>query len=146
VSRTPGRTRQINLFRLGDALALADLPGYGFARVSKAEAAHWNALITGYLHTRKTLRRVILLLDARRGIMTSDEEAMRLLDGAAVSYQLVLTKTDALKSAEMRSVMEDVAEIAAVHPAALAGIVATSARASLGIPELRQSLAELAAG
>ena len=146
VSRTPGRTRQINLFRLGDALVLADLPGYGFARVSKAEAAHWNALITGYLHTRKTLRRVILLLDARRGIMTSDEEAMRLLDGAAVSYQLVLTKTDALKSAEMRSVMENVADIAAVHPAALAGIVATSARASLGIPELRQSLAELAAG
>jgi GTP-binding protein len=146
VSRTPGRTRQINLFRLGGALVLADLPGYGFARVSKAEAAHWNALITGYLHTRKTLRRVILLLDARRGIMTSDEEAMRLLDGAAVSYQLVLTKTDALKSAEMRSVMENVAEIAAVRPAALAGIVATSARASLGIPELRQSLAELAAG
>jgi GTP-binding protein len=146
VSRTPGRTRQINLFRLGGALVLADLPGYGFARVSKAEAAHWNALITGYLHTRKTLRRVILLLDARRGIMTSDEEAMRLLDGAAVSYQLVLTKTDALKSAEMRSVMENVAEIAAVRPAALAGIVATSARASLGIPELHQSLAELAAG
>jgi len=146
VSRTPGRTRQINLFRLGGALVLADLPGYGFARVSKAEAAHWNALITGYLHTRKTLRRVILLLDARRGIMTSDEKAMRLLDDAAVSYQLVLTKTDALKSAEMRSVMENVAEIAAVRPAALAGIVATSARASLGIPELRQSLAELAAG
>ena len=78
--------------------------------------------------------------------MTSDEKAMRLLDDAAVSYQLVLTKTDALKSAEMRSVMENVAEIAAVRPAALAGIVATSARASLGIPELRQSLAELAAG
>jgi GTP-binding protein len=146
VSRTPGRTRQINLFRLSDALVLADLPGYGFARVSKAEAAHWNALITGYLHTRKTLRKVIVLLDARRGIMTSDEEAMRLLDGAAVSYQLVLTKTDALKAAEIQSVMMNVAEIAARRPAALAGIIATSARASLGIPELRRSLAELAAG
>ncbi|HEX3945724.1 MAG TPA: ribosome biogenesis GTP-binding protein YihA/YsxC [Rhizomicrobium sp.] len=145
VSRTPGRTRQINLFRLGDTLVLADLPGYGFARVSKTEAAHWNALITGYLHIRRTLRRVILLLDARRGIMTSDEEAMRLLDGAAVSYQLVLTKTDALKATEIQSVMANVAEIVARHPAALAGIIATSARASLGIPELRQSLAELAA-
>jgi GTP-binding protein len=78
--------------------------------------------------------------------MTSDEEAMRLLDDAAVSYQPVLTKTDALNPPEIRSVMENVAAIAAVRPAALAGIIATSARASLGVPELRQALAELAAG
>jgi GTP-binding protein len=144
VSHTPGRTRQINLFRLRDVLVLADLPGYGFARVSKAETAHWNALITGYLHTRHTLRRVVLLLDARRGIMASDKEAMGLLDGAAVSYQLVLTKADAVKVPELARVAEQVQNVASQHPAALAGVIATSARSSLGIAELRQSLAELA--
>ncbi|HEX3654072.1 MAG TPA: ribosome biogenesis GTP-binding protein YihA/YsxC [Rhizomicrobium sp.] len=144
VSHTPGRTRQINLFRLRDVLVLADLPGYGFARVSKVETAHWNALITGYLHTRHTLRRVVLLLDARRGIMASDKEAMGLLDGAAVSYQLVLTKADALKPAALEQVMANVHGNVALHPAALAGVIATSARSSLGIAELRQSLAELA--
>jgi len=133
------------LFRLRDALVLADLPGYGFARVSKAEAAHWNALITGYLHTRQTLRRVVLLLDARRGIMPSDKEAMALLDAAAVSYQLVLTKADALRAAERERVTAEVQTVASQHPAALAGIIATSARSSLGIAEMRQSLAELAA-
>jgi GTP-binding protein len=144
ISHTPGRTRQINLFRLRDALVLADLPGYGFARVSKVEAAHWNALITGYLHARHALRRAVLLLDARRGIMTSDKEVMSLLDGAAVSYQLVLTKADAVKAAELKRVIEEVQSSASQHPAALAGIIATSARSSLGIAELRESLAELA--
>ncbi len=144
VSHTPGRTRQINLFRLRDALVLADLPGYGFSRISKAEAAHWDSLITGYLHTRRTLRCVVLLLDARRGIMTSDKEAMTLLDEAAVSHQLVLTKTDALKAAELQRVTAEVQTVVSQHPAALAAIIVTSARSSFGIAELRQSLAELA--
>jgi GTP-binding protein len=145
VSRTPGRTRQINLFRLRDSLMLADLPGYGFARVSKAEAQSWNELIAAYLNARKNLRRVVLLLDARRGVMDSDREVMGLLDSAAVAYQIVLTKTDALKAAELEQVGERVAKEAQAHAAALPGVIATSAKEGLGIDTLRQALALLAA-
>jgi GTP-binding protein len=146
VSRTPGRTRQINLFRLRDSLMLADLPGYGFARVSKAEAQSWNALITAYLRQRKNLRRVFLLLDARRGVMDSDREVMGLLDSAAAAFQLVLTKADTLKPAELEKVRGQVASEAQTHPAALQSIVASSAKEGLGIGALRLALAELAEG
>jgi GTP-binding protein len=146
VSRTPGRTRQINLFRLRDALILADLPGYGFARVSKAEAARWNELITGYLRTRRNLRRVMLLIDARRGVMESDEQVMALLDEAAMAYQAVLTKSDALKPAAGEHVRAAVAETLGAHPAALPDVFATSAETGAGIPALRQTLAQLSLG
>ena len=145
VSHTPGRTRQINLFRLRDRLLLADLPGYGFARVSKAEAAAWNELITGYLHTRRNLRRVMLLLDARRGIMASDRQVMGLLDAAAASYQFVLTKADALKPAELDEVRRVVSDEASQHPAALSQTITTSADSGSGIAELRAILAEFVA-
>jgi len=145
VSRTPGRTRQINLFRLRDSLMLADLPGYGFARVSKGEAAAWNVLITSYLHARKNLRRVVLLLDARRGVMESDRAVMSLLDGAAVAYQLALTKADAVKAEELAQMRESVATEAQSHAAALPEVIATSAQESLGIDILRRVLATLAA-
>ena len=146
VSHTPGRTRQINLFRLRDALMLGDLPGYGFARVSKAEAAHWSALITAYLHTRKNLRRVMLLIDARRGLMESDRQVMALLDKAAVPYQPVLTKSDALKAAAREEILAAVSRTTAAHPAALADVLATSAQTGAGIPELRTALAQLSVG
>ena len=146
VSRTPGRTRQINLFRLRDALMLADLPGYGFARVSKAEAARWNELITGYLRTRRNLRRVMLLIDARRGVMESDEQVMALLDEAAMAYQAVLTKSDALKPAAGEHVRAAVAETLGAHPAALPDVLATSTETGAGIPALRQTLAQLSVG
>jgi GTP-binding protein len=145
VSRTPGRTRQINLFRIRDALMLADLPGYGFARVSKAEARSWNELIQSYLKTRKTLRRVVLLLDARRGVMASDEDVMRLLDEAAVAFNAVLTKADALKSPEMRRVCVAVTSTLERHPPALPNVIVTSARTAAGIPQLREALAQLSA-
>jgi GTP-binding protein len=144
VSHTPGRTRQINLFRLRDSLMLADLPGYGFARVSKAEAQSWNALITSYLRQRKSLRRVVLLLDARRGVMDSDREVMGLLDSAAAAYQLVLTKADALKPAELEQVCVSAEKEAQAHPAALQNIIASSAKEGLGIGALRLALAEIA--
>jgi GTP-binding protein len=145
VSHTPGRTRQINLFRLRDSLMLADLPGYGFARVSKAETAQWNALISGYLRQRRNLRQVILLIDSRRSVMESDEQVIAFLDSAAVSYQFVLTKADAVTTTELKSVTDTVSQIAAKHPAALPGVIATSAKTSAGITELRLALAELAA-
>jgi GTP-binding protein len=145
VSHTPGRTRQINLFRIRDALMLADLPGYGFARVSKVEARSWNDLIRGYLRTRRSLRRVVLLLDARRGVMASDEDVMQLLDEAAVAFTTVLTKADALKPADLNSVREAVASALERHPPALRDVIGTSVRTAAGIPELRAALAELAA-
>jgi GTP-binding protein len=146
VSHTPGRTRQINLFRLRDALMLADLPGYGFARVSKAETARWNELITTYLLMRKNLRRVMLLIDCRRGLMDSDEQVMALLDKAAVPYRLVLTKSDALKAAVCDDVRAGVSQGLAAHPAALADVLSTSADTGAGIPHLRTALAQISAG
>jgi GTP-binding protein len=145
VSNTPGRTRQINLFRLDNRLMLADLPGYGFARVSKTEAQAWNDLILAYLRTRPALKRVLLLIDARRGVMDADEDVMKLLDRAAVSYQLVLTKADALKPDELDAVEDAVRAAAAQHPAAHPEIAATSSDTGAGIPELRAALAALAA-
>ena len=145
VSHTPGRTRQINLFRLRDLLMLADLPGYGFARVSKSESLAWNELIRGYLNSRKNLRRVVLLIDARRGTMESDEAVMGLLDGAAVAYQVVFTKSDLVSSAECNRVLTATAETLKKHPAALSELLTTAAKSGAGIPELRLSLAQLAA-
>lgn len=145
VSQTPGRTRQVNLFCLAHRLMLADLPGYGFARVPKSESAAWNGLIRDYLESRKNLRRVVLLADARRGIMKYDEAVMGLLDAAAVPYQLILTKAQMLDAAEVTATMRAVAEGIARHPAALAAIIATDAKSGMGVEELREYLAQLAA-
>jgi GTP-binding protein len=143
VSQSPGRTRQINFFRLADRLMLADLPGYGFARASKAEQARWSELITDYLMSRSSLRRVVLLIDARRGPMASDREVMKLLDDMAVSYQLVLTKCDLLSEDALNDVIARVGDEARHHKAAYADVFATSAESNRGIPELRASLAAL---
>src|SRR5262249_15528050 len=108
VSNTPGRTREINFFSLGERLILADLPGYGYARVSKTDSARWTELVFAYLRGRPNLRRAILLVDARRGLLEHDIQVMDLLDRAAVSYQLVLTKIDKLKPDEQKAVEEKV--------------------------------------
>ena len=142
-SRTPGRTRQINFFQLGHYLMLADLPGYGYARASKSEISSWTALIYAYLRGRPTLRRVCLLVDARRGLGKADESVMQSLDEAAVSYQIVLTKTDKVRQEEMHRVKTRLAGQLAVRPAAHPRIVQTSAAKLLGIEELRADLASL---
>ena len=143
VSNTPGRTREINFFRLGDRLMLADLPGYGFARASKAQSEQWAGLIFEYLRGRPQLRRVILLIDSRRGLLENDVEVMTLLDRAAVSYQLVLTKTDKLKPDELTAIAFRVAAQSRTHGAAHPDLIATSAITGEGIPELRAELAAL---
>ena len=145
VSVTPGRTREINFFELGGRLMLADLPGYGYARVSKADSARWNDLIFAYLRGRPNLRRVALLIDSRRGPMQSDIAVMKLLDEAAVSYQLVLTKIDQLKAAERKEVTRATLAESQRHPAAHPEILATSAYSGEGIAEWRAALAALAA-
>jgi GTP-binding protein len=143
VSQTPGATRQINFFNLADRLMLVDLPGYGFAKRSKTEALQWQEMIFSYLSRRARLRRVALLVDARRGVMDSDREVMVLLDRAAVSYGLVLTKADEVRPGERASALDKAAAEAGRHTAALAEVQLTSALAGDGIADLRTHLAAL---
>ena len=144
VSHTPGRTREINFFNLGGKLVLADLPGYGYAKASKELAAEWQNLIFAYLSGRATLKRVALLIDSRRGVMDIDLAVMELLDRAAVSYGLVLTKIDELKPAQAEEALAAAVTEARRHTAALEEIRATSSRVGIGLTQLRQSLASLA--
>jgi GTP-binding protein len=144
VSQTPGATRQINFFNLADRLMLVDLPGYGFAKRSKTESEAWQEMIFAYLRRRARLRRVALLIDSRRGVMDSDVQVMDLLDRAAVSYGLVLTKGDELKPAARPKALEMAGAAAAKHTAALAEVQLTSALTGEGIPQLRTHLAALA--
>lgn len=145
VSQTPGRTRQINFFRLGDRLMLVDLPGYGFAKASRAEAGQWQRSIFAYLSARAHLQRVVLLLDARRGIMDSDAEAMALLDRAAVSYVAVLTKIDTVKPAELAAAQQSLEAALKSHAAAYPAIFAVSAENGIGLDELRLHITAMAA-
>jgi GTP-binding protein len=145
VSNTPGRTRQINFFDLGHALMLADLPGYGYARASKEMTGQWQRLIFDYLRGRTSLRRVVLLIDARRGVMETDREAMGLLDEAAVSYVVTLTKIDALKPAERDEALVHCRAALAKQIAAYPEILTTSSFTKEGLDTLRAHLAALAA-
>jgi GTP-binding protein len=121
------------------------MPGYGFARVGRKQMQGWTQLIRLYLKGRPSLRRALLLIDARHDIKDSDRETMTLLDEAAVSYQIVLTKADKLASDELEVRRSKVRDEAARHPAAHPDIVATSARTGLGVAELRAALAAVAA-
>ena len=145
VSHTPGRTRQINFFDLGGRIVLADLPGYGYARASRSLADEWQSLIFAYLRGRANLGRVILLVDARRGAMDTDREAFALLDQAAVSYVLALTKIDQLSPNARTDAERRLAEEAARHTAAYPQVFSTSALKSLGLDALKAHIAALAA-
>ncbi len=145
VSRSPGRTRQINFFDLGGRLILADLPGYGFAEAPKREIARWTGLIERYVKGRASLMRVLLLLDARFGLKSTDLPVLKFLDGAAVSFQAVLTKADQLKPADLAKTLSSVAAGLAKHPAAHPVIHVTSAHDGSGIAALRGTLGALAA-
>ena len=146
-SNTPGRTQEVNYFTLGqpsrEGLFLVDLPGYGYARESKDRIATWTDLVMTYLQGRATLRRVLLLIDARHGIKKNDEEVMAMLDKAAVSYLIVLTKADKLKKGEIEKRLETTKAQLRKHVAAFPEIAVTSEKGT-GIPELRAHIAELA--
>ncbi len=144
-SNTPGRTRQVNFFDLGRRLMLADLPGYGYARAPKTEIAEWTALIEDYLRGRAGLRRVCLLIDARHGLKETDRQVMALLDQAAVTFQVVLTKCDKVKAGPLQDRIKETLGELSGHTAAYPKIAATSARKGDGIAELRSGLATLAA-
>jgi GTP-binding protein len=145
VSVTPGRTRELNFFAIGkdSPLVLVDMPGYGYARASKAQVKGWTRLIGDYLKGRRELKRVFLLIDARHGIKPTDREIMTLMDEAAVSYQAVLTKADKPKATELAAIIEKVAAELSKHPAAFPEVLVTSARLGNGIPELRGAVASV---
>jgi GTP-binding protein len=144
VSRTPGRTRQLNFFVLGNDLMLTDLPGYGYAEADRREIAAWNRLLKAYLEGRAVLRRVCLLIDARHGFNARDREFITRLDKAAVSYQIVLTKADKVADAALAELRSRMGKELQTHAAAYPEIAATSANQGLGIAELRADLAAIA--
>jgi GTP-binding protein len=144
ISSEPGRTRQLNFFDLSGHFTLVDMPGYGYARASKQIKADWQGMMFDYLRGRTTLLRVMLLLDSRIEIKPADHDVMTLLDRAAVTYQVVLTKADGLKPPALARKQEEVLAVVRTHPAAFPEIATTSAETGVGIPELRAVLAGLA--
>lgn len=143
-SQTPGRTRQLNFFELGERISLVDLPGYGYAKASKTDIRAWTGLTLAFLKGRASLRRVMLLIDSRRGIGDADREIMKIFDDAAISWAVVLTKLDKLKAKEAMDVEKRSRDEAARHVAAWPGVFTTSSEKGLGIPELRAHITELA--
>ncbi|MGU3538662.1 ribosome biogenesis GTP-binding protein YihA/YsxC [Methylobacterium sp. A54F] len=144
-SHTPGRTQQLNFFRIGERLSLVDMPGYGYAAVEKAKVAAWTELIHAYLKGRANLARVFMLIDARHGLKGIDTDVLDGLDKAAVSYQIVLTKGDALKKHEVEARIAGIAAAISRRPAAFPEIILTSSRDDRGVPELRAAVARLLA-
>ena len=136
-SNEPGRTREVNFFVLDDKIRLVDLPGYGFARVSKNVADKFQNLGRAYLRGRPNLKRVYLLIDARHGLKKVDTEALDALDISAVSYQVVLTKADKIKPHEADKLVEATLKAISKRPAAFPRVLATSSEKGTGLPELR---------
>jgi GTP-binding protein len=141
-SNTPGRTQELNLFLVGDppVLRLVDMPGYGYAEAPKDMVRQWAHLIGDYLRGRPTLKRVLVLVDCRHGLKPVDREIMQLLDKAAVSYQLVLTKSDKVKPTALAATLAAVSDEARKHPAAHPVLVGTSSETKEGIAELRAAV------
>ncbi len=142
-SNTPGRTRELNFFDVNERLTLVDMPGYGFAKAPKSEVKAWQAVLKAYLRGRPGLTRAFVLIDARHGILKADEDMLGLLDEAAVTYQIVLTKADKISAAELAKVTTRVAAAVKKHPAAFPEIHTTSSVTGAGISELRAEIAGL---
>jgi len=142
-SNTPGRTQQINFFNLGGRVNLVDLPGYGYALASKNKKHDWNRMVLDYLLTRQTLKRVILLIDSRRGLLEIDRHSMDIFDEAGVPYTIVLTKSDKIKKTEQEEVQAAVMEELIKHPAAMPYPFLTSAEKHYGMDLLRGFLATM---
>lgn len=152
-SNTPGRTQELNYFvpdgfagTVDDLppLALVDMPGYGFAEAPKAQVDQWTKLIFDYLRGRTTLKRVYVLIDSRHGIKKNDGDVLTLLDKAAVSYQIVLTKIDKIKPAELQKLIDNTHKVIVKRPAAFPHIIATSSEKGIGLDDLRGTILEAA--
>ena len=143
ISNTPGRTRELIFFNGGDSLNVVDMPGYGYAAAAKSKIAAWTELIDAFLRGRSNLARVYVLVDARHGLKTADDTALDALGQSAVSHQIVLTKCDAVKPAELGDRITEVEAALAKRPAAFPSVLPTSSREGIGIPELRAAIARL---
>ena len=143
-SNTPGRTQELNFFDVGEPLRfrLVDMPGYGFAKAPKDVARKWRFLVNDYLRGRQALKRALVLVDSRHGLKDIDREVMKMLDDAAVSYHLVLTKADKIKASELADVERRTAEEAAKRPAAHPDVISTSSETGMGIERLRRAVVE----
>lgn len=144
-SQTPGRTRQVNFFELGEAMMLVDLPGYGYAAAAKEAIGNWTRLVEAYLTGRPSLRRVILLIDGRHGLKELDRRVMTILDRSAVSYQIVLTKTDKATMGELARAKAGIDGVREVHTALHPMVLDSSARTGAGLAAARAALAALTA-
>jgi len=142
-SCTPGRTQMLNYFNLDDSIYLVDLPGYGFAKAPKDIVRNWQNLINSYLVGRANLRRVFLLIDSRHGIKTIDKEIMDMLDQAAVTYQIVLTKIDKISASALLRVTEETNKIISEHTAAHIDVLKTSSEKNLHLDELKAEIYSL---
>jgi GTP-binding protein len=145
-SNTPGRTQELNFFDVGDPMRfrLVDMPGYGFAKAPKDVARKWRYLVNDYLRGRQALKRALVLVDSRHGIKDIDREVMTMLDDAAVSYHLVLTKADKNKASDLAQIEAETVREAARRPAAHPEVIATSSETGLGIERLRRAVVEAA--
>ena len=145
-SNTPGRTQELNFFDVGDppVMRLVDMPGYGFAKAPKDVAKRWRFLVNDYLRGRQALKRALVLVDSRHGLKELDGEVMKMLDDAAVSYHLVLTKADKVKASALEDVIRRTAEEARTHAAAHPEIIATSSETGMGMDRLRAAVVEAA--
>jgi GTP-binding protein len=146
-SNTPGRTQELNFFDVGEPLRfrLVDMPGYGFAEAPKDVVKKWRFLINDFLRGRQVLKRTLVLIDSRHGVKEVDREVMAMLDAAAVSYRLVLTKADKIKASALDAVTVAATAEARKHPAAHPDIIATSSEKGMGIAELRAAVMEAVA-
>ncbi len=144
-SHTPGRTQELIFFQGPDrsGLRLVDMPGYGYAAAPKSKIASWTVLIHKFLQGRSSLARVYVLIDARHGLKDVDLDVLKTLDKAAVSYQVVLTKSDQVKAAELQTRIAETMETLRKHPAAFPEVVATSSRTGAGMAELRAAMVRL---
>jgi GTP-binding protein len=145
-SNTPGRTQELNFFEVGEPLRLrlVDMPGYGFAKAPKDLARKWRYLVNDYLRGRQVLKRALVLIDSRHGVKEIDREIMKMLDDAAVSYRVVLTKADKIRASELAAVTAATEAEARKRPAAHPEIIVTSSEKGLGMDRLRAAVLEAA--
>ncbi len=147
-SNTPGRTQELNFFDVGEPLLfrIVDMPGYGYAKAPIQTVKKWRHLINDYLRGRQVLKRTFVLIDSRRGIKDVDHDIMKMLDEAAVSYRIILTKADKIKNSELEKVKVQTLQALSKHPAAYPEISVTSAEKRFGIDELQEIILDTVLG
>ena len=143
VSKTPGRTKQLNFFQIKDKLTIVDMPGYGYAKASRNEVENWNNLIFNYLLRRRNLERVFLLIDSRHGLKENDEEMMNILDSRGILYQIILTKIDEIKPIKLQVKVENMNDTFKKHPALFNEVLFASSKENLGISQIRETIFDI---